>query len=212
MKQRTIEEIAQALARDLAELFTAALTHTEQPAPGPTTRLYSFDELAEMMGKSKSTVSQWVRAGEFGEPVKVGNSIRVTQAGVDKYIADHSGPTKKRPSRARARTMRPATATPGKTPQTVTPTDGKVLRAVTVEAIPEEYVNTADATAISGHILADQTAYVRGEKVTGTMANHGDVTASMDGLTMSSVSIPAGYTTGGTVSLTDDIAKALAAV
>lgn len=104
------------------------------------------------------------------------------------------------------------TATPGKTPQTVTPTDGKVLRAVTVEAIPEEYVNTADATAISGHILADQTAYVRGEKVTGTMANHGDVTASMDGLTMSSVSIPAGYTTGGTVSLTDDIAKALAAV
>lgn len=103
-------------------------------------------------------------------------------------------------------------ATPTKSAQTVTPTTGKVLSKVTVAAIPAEYITTADATATAAQILADKTAYVAGEKVTGTMANNGAISKSIDGLTVTSATIPAGYTSGGTVSLTTDIEEALAAI
>ena len=42
--------------------------------------------------------------------------------------------------------------------------------------------------------------------------DNGTVNASIDGLTVTSYSIPAGYTSGGTVSLTNDIEQALAAI
>ena len=45
------------------------------------------------------------------------------------------------------------------------------------------------------------------------MVNNGAVSATIDGLTTGSYTIPAGYHDGnGTVSLTDDIANALAAI
>lgn len=102
--------------------------------------------------------------------------------------------------------------TPAKAAQTVTAAEGKVLSSVSVAAIPDNFVDTSDADAVAGNILVDKTAYVGGEKVTGTMPNNGSAAATMDGLTTTSVTIPAGYTTGGTVSLTGDIEAALAAI
>lgn len=104
------------------------------------------------------------------------------------------------------------TATPTKSPQDITPTAGQVLSKVTVQAIPAQYVDTQDATAVAGDILAGKSAYVGGVKVDGSMANNGDTTGTFDGLTTESYQIPAGYTTGGSVSLTSDIMDALASI
>lgn len=104
------------------------------------------------------------------------------------------------------------TATPTKSPQDIAPTSGKVLAKVVVEAIPAQYVDTKDATAAAGDILTGKSAYVGGAKIDGSMPNNGDTTGTFDGLTTESYQIPAGYTTGGSVSLTSDIMDALASI
>ena len=104
------------------------------------------------------------------------------------------------------------TATPTKSTQTIEPTTGKVLSKVTVNPIPANYITTDDATAVSGDILDGKTAYVNGVKVEGSMVNNGTVSATIDGLTVTSYTVPAGYTSGGSVSLTSDIEEALAAI
>lgn len=104
------------------------------------------------------------------------------------------------------------TLTPTKQQQVVPATSGKVISSVTVEAIPGNYIDTTDADAEAPHILVGKTAYVKGLKVTGNMPNNKTITATIDGLTETSYAIPAGYTAGGTVTLTDDIEQALAAI
>lgn len=103
-------------------------------------------------------------------------------------------------------------ATPTKAQQTIEPSEGKVLSQVTVEAIPAQYVDTSSGTAAARDILTGKIAFVKGESVTGSMPNNGATTLTIDGMQATSVSIPAGYTTGGTVSLTSSIEEALAAI
>lgn len=110
-------------------------------------------------------------------------------------------------------TLEEKSVTPTKSAQTITPTSGKVLSKVTVAAIPAAYQDVTSVTAkaanvLDGDIFVDST----GKAVEGTMPNNGSTSASIDGMTTTSVSIPAGYTTGGTVSLTSDIEDALAAI
>lgn len=72
---------------------------------------------------------------------------------------------------------------------------------------------TLTGTAVAADVLSTKTFYnTTGEAVTGTMANNGAISATIDGLTSMSYTVPAGYTSGGTVSLTDDIENALAAI
>ncbi len=97
-------------------------------------------------------------------------------------------------------------------PQSIKATAGKVITSVVVDPIPDKYVDTTNATATAGNILAGKTAYVAGTRLTGTMTNNGDVSATIDGITLTSVKIDAGYTSGGTISLTGDIEEALAAI
>lgn len=104
------------------------------------------------------------------------------------------------------------TITPTVDPQTIKPDQGKVIYMVSVDPIPDQYVDTTGATAAAGEILVGKTAYVNGKRITGTMPANGTISGSIDGLTTTSYTIPAGYTAGGTVSLTADIEEALASI
>ena len=108
------------------------------------------------------------------------------------------------------------TVTPTTSSQSVTPDEGKVLSKVTVSAIPAIYGDATEADAVAANILLGKKAITKVNNVAtmveGTMADNGAITGSIDGLTTTSYTVPAGYTTGGTVSLTNDINEALAAI
>lgn len=106
------------------------------------------------------------------------------------------------------------TVTPTRSQQQITSDDGYYgLSDVVVEAIPENYQDVSSVTAgktdvLESKIFVDAT----GVPQVGGMKNNGDVSTAMDGLTATSVTIPAGYTSGGAVSLTSDIENALAEI
>lgn len=104
-------------------------------------------------------------------------------------------------------------ATPAEAAQDITPTKGKVLGKVTVGAIPAKYKDVSGVTAGAADVLDGKfIVLANGSKVEGTMANNGAISKTIDGLTQTSATIPAGFTSGGTVSLTDAIENALAAI
>ena len=107
-------------------------------------------------------------------------------------------------------------ATPTKSTQTITADTGKVLKKVTVNAIPASYQNVTSVTATADQVL-DGAVFVTsaGVSTEGTMVNNGAVSASIVGLTSlnDTYTIPQGYHDGtGTVSLASDIETALAAL
>ncbi len=106
------------------------------------------------------------------------------------------------------------TATPTKKQQSITPDGGYYgLSDVTVNAIPDAYQDVSGVTAAAGDVLTGKIIVLSNGVVTaGTMPNHGTISKTIDGLNSTSASIPAGYTAGGTVALTNDIEDALAAI
>ncbi len=104
--------------------------------------------------------------------------------------------------------------TPTKSQQTVTPDDGYFgISDVVVAAIPDNYNDTSDVTAEASHVLANRIIVTAdGETVAGTMADNGTISGYINGLSTLSYTIPAGYTAGGTVSLSGDIEISLAAI
>lgn len=108
------------------------------------------------------------------------------------------------------------TATPTTSSQNITPTDGKVLSKVVINAIPAKFADTTGDDGVAANVLAGVTVHSNQNgsavAITGTMPNNGAISGSIDGLTVVSYAVPAGYTSGGSVSLTNDIELALAAI
>lgn len=110
-------------------------------------------------------------------------------------------------------TLEEKTVTPTKNSQTITPASGKVLNKVVVEPIPAAYQDVTGVTAKAEHVLSGDTFVdSTGAAIPGSMPNNGNVSDNIDGLTTTSITIPAGYTSGGTINLTSDIEEALAAI
>jgi hypothetical protein len=105
-------------------------------------------------------------------------------------------------------------ATPSGVSQDIVPSAGKVLEKVTVEPVPSGYANVSGVTAVEANVLSPK-IFVKadGQEVAGSMINNGAVAATIDGTNTTSYTIPAGFHSGaGTVSLTNDIESALAAL
>ena len=113
-------------------------------------------------------------------------------------------------------TLEERSATPAPNAQTITASTGKVMSKVTVNAIPAKYGDTTGDDAVAANLLSGKKAHtiVNGAatQITGTMANNGAINTTIDGLVTTSYTIPAGYTSGGSVSLDDTIETALAAI
>lgn len=88
-----------------------------------------------------------------------------------------------------------------------------IINGVTYQNVPEvdipksgggtaKFFDTSSADAVAANILSGKTAYGASGQLTGSMANNGS-TGGTIGTKAGSYTIPAGYTTGGSVTLTN---------
>lgn len=86
--------------------------------------------------------------------------------------------------------------------------NGVVYSAVPSTQIPKQgggvatFYYTGDANVAAGDVLTGKTAFGSSGSISGSMANNG-ATGGTIGTKTGTVTIPAGYTSGGTVSLTN---------
>lgn len=99
------------------------------------------------------------------------------------------------------------TVTPTKQQQNVTPSSGFYgLEGVTIQAIPSIYQDITVVTAAAGDVLSGKIIVdAAGTVIAGTMADNGTVSGSVNGITTTSVSIPTGYSGGGTIVFDDSL-------
>lgn len=105
------------------------------------------------------------------------------------------------------------TVTPTKSQQTITPAAGKVLSKVIIEAIPDKYQDVSGVTATAADVRTGKKIVLAdGTLEDGALPDNGAVSLTIDPLTQSSVTGPAGITSGITVTVTDDLLNALKAI
>lgn len=86
-----------------------------------------------------------------------------------------------------------------------------IINSITYPTVPEvdipedgggtaKFYYTADATAVAADLLTGKTAYGATGEISGNMANNGSTSGTIS-TKSGTVTVPAGYTSGGTVSI-----------
>lgn len=161
-----------------------------------------------LTGKIIVTATGEVIPGEMVDNGKVDKTLDATTVTYTIPAGKHSG------TGTVKIVLETKTVTPTKAQQKITPTPGKVLSELTVEPIPDAYQDVTNVDAEAADVVAGKKIVnAAGEVVDGTMPDNGTVAATIDGLTVTSYTIPAGKHSGtGKVNLTNDIETALAAI
>ena len=142
-----------------------------------------------LTGKVYVTADGTVTPGEMVNNGAVDKTLDVTTITYTIPKGYHSGSGKVR------LVLETKTVTPTKSAQKVTPTTGKVLSEVTVEAIPDKYQDVTNVDAVADDVLAGKTIVdASGEEIEGKMTNNGAKTATLDA--GGSYTIPKGYHNG----------------
>lgn len=77
------------------------------------------------------------------------------------------------------------TITPTKSAQTIGVKDKYCYQEIEVQPIPYEYPNTSDGTAVAKDILPGKIAYVKGQRIVGTMSTYGNESLLLESYTPS---------------------------
>lgn len=131
----------------------------------PTTSQQSVTPDSGYDGLSKVTVNAMPTATQATPSISVSSAGLITASATQTagYVAAGTKSATKQLTTQGAKTI-----TPSKSSQTAVAKDRYTTGAVTVAAIPSQYITTTDATAVATDIVSGKTAYVNGSKVTGS--------------------------------------------
>ena len=95
------------------------------------------------------------------------------------------------------------TITPSKNQQTAVEKYRYTTDEIKVAPIPDNYQDVSGVTATPSDVLRGKKIQTVGGELDGTMPNNGKTSGTLDGLTITRVEIPEGYTEGGEITFDD---------
>lgn len=111
-----------------------------------------------------------MESGELNTPSVNASGLVTASVKTSGYLADTATKT------LQLNTKGATTITPSTSSQTAISAGTYATGNITVGAIPNNYVDTSDATAAASDIIQNKTAYIKGKKVTGIMPSKGATT------------------------------------